>query len=385
MKRLISALVLLVPATFSCDAQSIKPRPPVFESLRFSVGTGPVSVVVADVNKDGKPDIVAANAGSNDITVLLNDGIGHFTQSKGSPFPAGSSPNDVAIVDFNGDGNIDLAVPNHGTSYISVLLGDGTGRFGARLQTDVQSRPHPHGIAVGDFNGDRKMDVAIESWGNNQVEILFGKGDGHFQTPGVFFGVGQMPYERLRCGDVNADGVPDIITTNFEGKSVSILLCDGKGGFTPSKGTPVAVPKSPFGVAVGDVNGDGNLDLSIAHYSGHADDPGADGLSVLLGDGTGQFTLAAGSPFHTGKAPVGVAVGDVNGDSILDIALANSLSNDVSVYLGGSTGFTQAPGSPFAVGNNPEGIALGDINGDGRTDIVTANYRDNDITVLLSK
>jgi hypothetical protein len=385
MNRLVFAVAILGAATFTCHAQSRKSPSLAFESVRFTAGDGPMSVAISDLNNDRKPDVIVANGRSNNVTILLGDGKGRLSQAKGSPFPAGDSPNDVAVGDFNGDGKPDLAFPNHGTAYITVLLGDGTGEFAAGLQTHVQSRPHPHGIAVGDFNDDRKIDAAIESWGNNQVEVLLGKGNGQFQTPGAFFNVGKMPYQRLRCGDVNADGKPDIITTNFEGNSVSILLCDGKGGFTQSKGSPVAVPKSPFGVAVGDVNGDGNLDLAIAHYSGHAGDPSADGLSVLLGDGAGTFTLAAGCPFPAGKAPVGVAVGDINGDGILDIAVSNYLSDNVSVYLGGSKGFIEAHGSPFAAGRNVEGIALGDLNGDGKADIVTANNRDNDVTVLLSK
>ena len=121
-------------------------------------------------------------------------------------------------------------------------------------------------------------------------------------------------------------------------------------------------------------------------------DRSADGLSILLGDGTGNFEAVSGSfdksnrrLFAVGHAPVSVAIGDLNGDSIGDVAVANFGSNDVSVILGGQNGFVAAPGSPFAVGRRPEGIAVGDLNGDGKGDVVTANSGDDDVTVLLSK
>src|SRR6266498_1862911 len=137
-------------------------------------------------------------------------------------------------------------------------------------------------------------------------------------TPGVKFDVGRMPYQRLRAADVNEDNNADIITSNFESSSVSVLLADGHGNFT-RKDFPV--PPDPFGIAMADLNGDQHLDIGIFHYSGHATDRSKNGMSVLFGDGHGHFTLAQGSPFPVGQYPATIAAGDLNGGGIADIVV----------------------------------------------------------------
>src|SRR5205085_185770 len=134
----------------------------------------------------------------------------------------------------------------------------------------VESRPHPHGIVVADFNGDKKSDIAVDSWDENKVLVMVGKGDGTFQLPGTKFDVGKMPYQRLRAADLNGDGNADIVTSNFEGSSVSVLFGDGRGNFT-RKDFPT--PPDPFGIAIADLNGDHHPDIAVVHYSGHGTDP----------------------------------------------------------------------------------------------------------------
>src|SRR6266498_2629376 len=140
-------------------------------------------------------------------------------------------------------------------------------------------------------------------------------------TPGVKFDVGRMPYQRLRAADVNEDNNADIITSNFEAASVSVLLADGHGNFT-RKDFPV--PPDPFGIALADLTGDRHLDIAIVHYSGHGTDPSKNALSVLFGDGKGNFSLAKDSPFSTGHYPGTLAVGDLNSDGIADIVISNA-------------------------------------------------------------
>jgi len=381
----IFVILLLQLVLASCQVPSRQPDDPAVTQTRIAVGKTPNSVAIADFNSDGQPDIAVANAGDNTITILLGDGKGKFVEAKGSPFPAGNSPNDICAADFNADGKLDLALANHEMKYLTVLLGDGQGGFkpAPGSPVTVLSNPHTHGVAAGDFNGDGKLDLVTDSWAENKVTVVFGDGRGGFSSPGVQFPVGKSPYERVRVADINGDGHVDIITTNHEGDSVTILLGDGKGGFTEAAGSPFPAGKSPFGVAIADLNGDGKPDLAVVNYSGHADQPANDGVTILLGDGKGGFKIMVGSPFPTGHAPTRLAIGDVNGDGIPDVVTNNLASNDITILLSGKGTFTRA--ATIVVGGGPYGLALGDLNGDGKADIVVANSRDNNISVLMSR
>jgi hypothetical protein len=357
--------------------------PPSDPGVRFGAGKGPGSLALADLNGDGRLDLVVANDESGDVTVLLGDGKGGFVAASGSPFPAGKSPNDIAVADFDGDGKPDLAFPNHDTAHVTVLLGDGRGGFrpAAGSPVAVRSRPHPHGIAAADFDGDGHVDFAVESWANDQVEVVFGTGGGRFRTPGRLFGVGKMPYQKLRAGDVNGDGAPDVVTTNFEGGNVTVLLGDGKGGFREAAGSPFPAGAAPFSLALADVDRDGHLDLVVANYSGHGGDTSRDAVNVLVGDGRGGFRPMKGSPFATGAGPVGVAVGDVNGDGWPDVVTANVSGGDVTVFLGDGRGSFR-PGVSRPAGKEPYRVAVGDADGDGRAEIFVANHGSGDVTML---
>jgi hypothetical protein len=217
------------------------PQPPVaFGRIVFSTGHGPASIAVADLNYDHHPDLIVANVEDGTLTVFLGDGIGGFTPAPGSPFACGPSANDIAVADLNGDGNPDLIVANTGTPYLTVLLGDGHGRFAPSPHSPFATRsfPHVHGVAAADFMGNGKPAVVTDSWGHNQVLLLPGDGMGNLILPGVLFPTGKRPYQRLRSGDFNRDGRPDIVTTDMDDNGVSILLNDGVGASVNRRARP---------------------------------------------------------------------------------------------------------------------------------------------------
>jgi FG-GAP-like repeat len=355
----------------------------IIKTIKTGKATG--SVEVADFNKDKFPDIVVANPEDSSIIIFLGDGKGNFTKAKGSPFFANSFPNDIAITDFNKDGNPDLCVANTEVSALSVFSGDGNGYFQQveKSPFKVHSRPHTHGIAVADFNGDGAIDLATDDWGNNQVLIIFGDGKGNFSDES-FYKVGNRPYQRLRTADVNKDGKSDIVTTNLEGNNATVLLGEGNGKFHEAPGSPFTCGDAPFGVAVGDVNDDGNPDLAIANSPTiTAESNGIDGLWILLGNGTGTFSTLKGSPFKTGKSPSRLAIGDLNDDGINDIAMTNYNDKSISIFYMGKNGVNTS--KMIAVGNRPDGIAIHDMNGDGKNDILVGNYDDGTLTILFNK
>src|SRR5260370_5201336 len=180
MKILLAVFLLTLT---SCSAQQQRAAYSA-TATQITVGKGPNSVVIADFNRDGKPDIAVTNADEGTVTVLLGDGKGKFTEATGSPFPAGNSPNDICVADFNGDGIPDLAFANHEMKSLTVLLGDGHGGFTPAPGSPVAvlSYPHTHGVAAGDFNGDGKLDLVTESWGDDKVTVIFGDGHGRFAS-----------------------------------------------------------------------------------------------------------------------------------------------------------------------------------------------------------
>jgi len=340
---------------------------------------------VTDVNHDGKPDLLVGNEGGT-ITVLLGDGKGGFVESKGSPFPAGPSPNDLAVADMNHDGNVDVIIANHQSPYLSILLGEGKGGFRPAPGSpfDVHSHPHPHGVAVGAFCAGGELGVVTESWGSNQVELLEGDGKGGLRTPGLFFNVGHWPYERLRSADFNGDGHPDVVTTDLDDNAVTVLLGDGNGGLREAKNSPFPAGAKPWQVAIDDLDGDGKADLVIIPYERDLPNPRLNVVTILLGDGQGGFTASPSALSLEGcHEPCSIATGDIAGDGHRDIAVACAESKNVAIFMNRGGGKFDRFIIPSAGGWGA--VALADLNGDGKADLITANPDQDNITIRLSK
>jgi VCBS repeat protein/FG-GAP repeat protein len=381
----VSRMFYYVPVCLLLTSSCLAEHAP--HDQRLSVGDGPGIVEVFDANGDGAMDLVVANERSGNASVLLGNGKGGFSPAPGTPFSAGHSPNDIAIADFNRDGHPDLAFANHETQSLTVLLGDGRGGFvpspGSPVRVTV--RPHPHGIAAADFNGDGYPDLVTDSWGENRLEILLGDGKGGFQTPGTYVQVGKHPYQRIRAADVNRDGKADIVSPNLDGNDVTILLGNGRGSFEQPAGSPFACGDSPFNIAVGDVNNDGFADLAIVNSpSSTAERSGRDGLTILLGHGDGRFLPAPGSPLAMGSFPNLVAIGDINGDAIADIVVSRPDAGQLTVFTMTRSGAV-ASRRVLQVPGHPKGLAIYDFNGDGKGDIAVTNNSQNTVTIIFSK
>jgi hypothetical protein len=375
MRRFVLLSALLFGAWSVWELSAQRSAPPRSVVLPF----GGAALAVGDLNGDRKPDILTGRLDA--VMVYLGDGRGGFNRAKGAPFAAGSNPNDLVLQDFNEDGRLDVAVANHEASYVTVLMGDGSGGLAPPARIPTPSRPHPHGVAAEDFNGDGHPDLAVESWSENTVLVFQNNGKAVFAAEPKRLAVGRTPYQKLRAGDLNNDGKGDLVTTNAAGSSVSIVCSHRSGTLRPA--AEIAIAPSPFAVAIGDVNGDRYVDLAVAHRWGSVD-PKLDALTVLIGSGDCAFAPSPESPLKVGASPTDVAIGDVDGDGIGDIATANMGSHDVTLFLGGRSGLRVARGSPIAVGRGPLAIVLEDLNGDNKADVVTGNGGSQDVSVVIS-
>ena len=344
----------------------------------FSVGMTPAAVIVGDFNNDKKSDLAVANSYpmNSNVSVLLGTGRGNFGPASNF-FPGGAGARGIAVGDFNGDMQPDLAVANYWSDSVGVLLGDKL--IGFRDAIPFTVGKYPVFAAVGDFDGDSKLDLVVvnSSIETNNISLLLGDGSGGFSMAKNFAVGGRSP-QSVAVGDFNGDAKPDLAVANLHpaaGAStytVSVLLNDDRGGFNIAR--DFAVGKNPVSVAVGDFNGDTKPDLVVANLM-------SNDVSVLLGGIWGSFEAA--TSYAVGVNPYSVAVGDFDGDDKLDLVTANQGSNNVSVLLGDGQG-KFGPATNFLVGMEPVSVAVGDFDGNMKPDLAVANQKSNDVSVLLN-
>jgi hypothetical protein len=332
--------------------------------------------VSADFNQDGIPDLAVANvAGSGTISVFIGNGDGTFQSAVN--YPVEVNPQMLAVADVNGDGALDLIVANEcatqecGHGSVSVLLGNGDGTF--QSQTLFTTGSDSTFVAVGDFNGDGWPDLAVVNHDEGTVGILLGSGDASLFDPQVTYPVGRNP-RGVAVGDFNQDGILDLAVSNTSDGTVSILLGNGDGTFQLQQILSLPDSARPYWLVSADLRNTGTLDLVVP------DRGVSNQVYVLLGNGDGSFEPAAGYAVDGG--PDGVSVGDMNGDGILDLVVPNTSGAQVSVLLGDGNG-TFAAKTDYTVGDSPTSVALADFNGDGLPDIATSNDGSSNVTILL--
>jgi hypothetical protein len=347
-----------------------------------------------DFNGDGIDDLAVVDetglpafSSGESVTVFLGHRGGGLTMAPGSPLALYSggmfaSSGAIAVGDFDGDHKLDLAVVDNVHQTVSILLGDGTGRFhlsGAPIP--YAGGGEPNAIAVGDFTGSGVQDLAFASGG--KVDVLLGDGSGGFvQAPESPFAVpGEA--QSLATGNFDSDGRSDLAVTTRQNQVV-VYRAVGGGRFQ-AVGSPLATSEDPNSIVAADLTADGKIDLATANTE-------AGTVTVLLGDGADRFAPATGSPFPvpegtgpTRGMPGSIVAGDFDGDRRMDLAVANfnGYSDDIAVLRGdGRGGFENAPGSPFPAHGDPRPQVVGDFNGDQRPDLAVVNSFEGTVTVL---
>jgi phospholipase C len=281
-----------------------------------------------------------------------------------------TAPHGVAVGDFNGDGKLDLAIVNTGQNTLTILTGAGNGTF--TTASAPATGKSPMGVAVGDFNGDGKQDLAVANNGDNTVTILLGNGNGTFtqaKNSPITMDAGPM---TIAVGDYNGDGRADLIVVNNAESDTAMLLGNGDGTFfqTPTGPQPGL---GAIAIGQGDFNGKGNADVAIANEQ-------ANSVSILTGFGDSSFTEA--NPLTTGNSPSSVVIADFNGDGKLDVAITNQADSTITIFTGNGDA-TFNTGGTYATGTGPTALVTGDFNSDGKLDLATANATADSVSILL--
>ena len=323
-------------------------------TLTFS----PAVVASGDLNGDGRTDLVALSertdlgGDGNDgpASVLLDDGNGGLAEA--GHYDVGDNPFGITLGHLNGDARLDLAVASGYPGGVWVLMGDGAGGFGAKVL--VPGDPWTYDVAIGDFNGDGLGDLVALS--DEGMSVLLGHGDGTFSLSSHFANVSGP----VQVGDFNRDGLQDLAFGNPAAGAVSVLLADGSGGFLPR--ADFAIGQVAGIQTMGDLNGDGNIDL-LATSSGS--------VSTLLGDGHGNFGSVLTTPVSLGSSGR-PAIGDLNTDGAADVTFPMS-GSQVGILLGANDGTFGSPVLFGTGGPYPRWVGIGDRNGDGRADVTVMN------------
>lgn len=381
-RLLLLALIGLMPAAHGQNFAPTKVYPA--GDLFVQVN----GVAVADLNGDMRPDIVTSCESPLSVGVLLNTGAGNFARpllnflNRSTALVGG-----VAVADINADGKPDIITGVFGQ--ILILLGNGDGTFAPAVAYSLGTNTNPVGILVVDVSGDGQPDIVVADHYTNSVRILLGNQNGTFGSV-VAYTAGTSSYiGGLVVADVNADGQLDVLTIDATKFAVQILLGKGGGTFETATSYSTGADSWPTSLAVGDVNGDGKLDVVTANENSF-DKDGA--VGVLLGSSTGTFAPVITYSTGPSSKPTSIALADVTGDGKLDIVMASNRNDylvSVLVLKGTGDGAFQidrfySSGLLTSISKGASGVIIADVSGDGKPDIITANHAAGSVGVLLN-
>ncbi|MCX6273010.1 MAG: FG-GAP-like repeat-containing protein [Bacteroidetes bacterium] len=351
----------------------------------YTSGANPNGIIFSDLDGDGKPDMIITNKDDNSISVLKNTGSsGVVSFGPKTDYPTMGSNWGIAAADLNGDGLPDPVVASENTAYISVYLNTSTGgnvSLGNRL--DIYNGSGPEQVQLADIDGDGRTDIVVTTWTQNSVAVylnLTAAGVMAF-APKVTFTTGSSPY-GLTVGDLDGDGKPDLAVSNYNGSSMSIFRntsTPGNISFEPK--IDMATGTVPIFISQGDFNGDHLPELVVVN-------DGAASVSMFRNTCTsGAISFQPAVVYSTGSYPYTVAISDLTGDGKPEMAVTNYMSNSVSLFTNTSTPATVSFATPvnISTSNHPRGDAIVDVDGDGQPDLIIAGAQANQVSVYRNK
>ncbi|MCP3982518.1 MAG: hypothetical protein GY716_24725 [bacterium] len=343
---------------------------------RVPVDADPLFVTTDDLNRDGAPDVVTGNTTSDTVSVFLGNGLGGFLVAP--TLDAGTQPESIAVADFDLDGHSDFAIVDNAGDALIVSRGDGRGGF--RPPETLATETRPADVAVGRFNPDDLPDLAVTNSTSASLCVYLGAFDDEASRSGHFFlrrcevQLGGLP-ERIGVADLDGDGFDDLVVTHERSfaNSARVLQSDGNGGFAAP---PVELSLDPgsSGVAIGRFDGDDHLDLALSQSS-------TDTVDIWLGDGAFGFRSKFEAGLAVGDAPADIVAGDLDRDGRTDLAVACENDDVVTVLLGDGTGGFSGFDTP--AGERPRALEIVELNRDGNPDLAVAAADSNALFPLL--
>ncbi|MEX1275436.1 MAG: FG-GAP-like repeat-containing protein [Bacteroidota bacterium] len=345
----------------------------------FAIGANAKALAVVDLDGDGKPDLIASNADDNTVSVYRNTGsVGVIMLGARQDIAAGTTPHSIAVGDFDADGKQDLAFVNSTGLSFSILQNTSTsGVISFAARRDYALPADPKGLALGDFDADGGIDVAVGF--PAEIRVFRSTGSFNFASPVILAVTNTL--EALAASDFNNDQKPDIAAVSSGANLLTVFQnASSPGSISFGGGVGYTTGVFPRAIVAGDLNNDSRVDLIVANNSGNT-------VSYFRNASSGGgVSFQAKSDVTTGNAPMGLAVGEMNGDGKMDLIVTNSGDATVSVYLNvGSGSFSLAPPATFTTGATPSGVIVADLDGDARFDLATVNSTANSVSILRSR
>jgi hypothetical protein len=374
---------------------ALKPQPPMSRAevapdhpLLIPSAGSPIAVArggtlaADDVNGDGCGDLVLL-VGKN-LSVFFGGVDGAWPPEPDIKSDLSAEASELVLADLNGDSKQDIVFADHDRNDVAVMLGTGDGHFkpvkGSPFVAFEGTQPHTHGLAVADVNGDGHVDIVMANNNDGDLALLLGDGKGTFaRAPKSPFSCGKSPYP-IAVSDINSDGCADVVVPNAahdnpELQRLTVLLGNPNGELKSAPFSPLKCDATVWYAATGDLNGDKQPDIVATHTEGHS------GATVLISSGQGTFVPAPLSPLQFGHGAWGVEIADMNRDGKGDLVVA--ADEHIQVFLGDGQGaFHPASGSPFKIGKGGWRLAVADFNGDGKLDVASKCVESNHIAIL---